>query len=109
MSHRVRTIGSVIVFLAALTFFVARVTDGPPTAAESPLDRAYRLCRQCGLEPGDVDTLIDNSRHAKLTREERIRLFEDTYVDPSKRERVRGLCLPCVKAVLDAAFEDRQP
>lgn len=78
MSRKARTIGSVLVFLAALKFFVARVTDGPPITAESLSDRAYRLCGQCGLEPDDVDTLIDNSRRAKLTREEQIQLFEAT-------------------------------
>jgi len=109
MSRKARAIGSVVVSLAALTFFVARVTNGPPTTPESPLDLAYRLCGPCGLEPGDVDTLIDNSRHAKLTREKQVRLIEDTYVDSSKLERARELCLPCIEAVLDAAFEDQRP
>ncbi len=109
MSRKARTIGSVVVFLAALTFFVGRVTDGPPTAPESPSDRAYRLCGQCGLEASEVDTLIDNARHSGLTRDEQIRLFEEAYIDGAKLDAAGELCLPCIEAVLDVAFEDQGP
>ena len=109
MSRKTRTIGSVVVFLAAVAFFVERVTDGPSTTPEPPSDHAYHLCSQCGLEASEVDTLIDNVRHDGLTREEQIRLFEATYIDPSKLERARELCIPCVEAVLDAVSEDQGP
>ena len=109
MSRKTRTIGSVVVFLAALMFFVGRVTDGPSTTRESALDLAYRLCDQCGLETDEVDTLIDNVRHDGLTREEHIQLFEETYINPSKLKKARDLCIPCVEAVLDMAFEDQGP
>lgn len=109
MSCKARAIGSVVVFLAALTFLVARVTNGPSTTPESPLDLAHHLCGQCNLEAGEVDTLIDNARHAGLTRDEQIRLFEEAYIDGAKLDAARELCMPCVEAVLDAAFEDQQP
>ena len=53
--------------------------------------------------------LIDNVRHDGLTRKEHIGLFEATYIDPVKLEEARELCMPCIKAVLDVAFKDRQP
>lgn len=108
MSRKARIIGSVVVFLAALTFFMGRVTDESPATPESPLDLAYRLCGQCGLEPGEVDTLIDNPRHTGLTRDEQIRLFEEAYIDGAKLDAAGELCLPCAEAVLDAVFKDHR-
>ena len=52
---------------------------------------------------------FDGAQHVGLTREELIRLLEDMYIDLSKLERARELCISCAGAVLDAAPEDRQP
>ncbi len=37
---------------------------------ESPVERAYRQCSECGLTDNEVDWLIDANRHSTLTREQ---------------------------------------
>ncbi len=44
---------------------------------------------------------------AALTREQQVEPYEATYTAPPKLEEARGLCLPCVEALLDSAFEDQ--
>ena len=53
--------------------------------------------------------VFDGIRHAGLTRDHHVGLFEATYIDLSKLERGRELCISCAGAVLDAAFKDQQP
>ena len=60
------------------------------------MERAHRLSEARGLEVGEVDAIIDNIPHGILTRSEYVQLFEQTYVDLSKLERARELCIPCV-------------
>ena len=63
------------------------------------MQRAHRICGQCGLGPVVVDELIDTMRHSTLTREQNLELFFGTFEDPSDAE----LCLPCAEAVAQAA------
>ncbi len=50
---------------------------------ESPMQRAHRICGQCGLGPVVVDELIETMRHSKLTREQKLELFFGIFEDPS--------------------------
>ncbi len=66
---------------------------------ESPIQRAHRLCRECGLDDDEVDRFIDTKRNAGLTREQELDLFYATFEDEADAE----LSEPCAVAVLDAA------
>ncbi len=57
------------------------------------------MCGEYGLEPGEVDWLIDANRHSTLTREQSLELFYATFEDRRDAE----LCPPCVEVVLTAA------
>ena len=70
---------------------------------ESPIDRAYRLCGECGLPYTDVDRLVAENRASTLTREEAVKLWEGTYADSDVLADPRELCMPCVDAVIRAA------
>ena len=39
---------------------------------ESAVERAQRLCSQCGLVADEIDRLIDTRRHSTLTRDENL-------------------------------------
>ena len=45
----------------------------------TPTDLAYRICESCGLDVAEVDRLIDTMRHGRLTRNENLELFRDTF------------------------------
>ena len=67
---------------------------------ESPLERAYRLCRQCSdLERAEVDDQIQTVRLAPGTRTDKLRLFRDPFDNPDDAKA----CTPCTEAILDAA------
>lgn len=66
---------------------------------ESPIERAHRLCRECGLDDDEIDRLIDTKRHAGLMREQELDLFYTTFEDRADAE----LCKTCAEAVLDEA------
>ena len=66
---------------------------------ETPLERAYQLCRECAdLEPAEVDDQILTVRLAPGTREDKLRLFREQFDDPADAEA----CEPCASAMLDA-------
>lgn len=68
------------------------------TPKESPTERAYRVCAECGLDPSEVDRLIESARQSTLGREQNLELY---------RQQSEGKpaidCEPCAMAVLDAA------
>ena len=70
---------------------------------ESKLTQAYRLCSYCGLDRLEVDRMIDDCRHSGLDRAGLMALWEATYDRADRLEAVRGLCGPCIEAILDAA------
>ncbi len=65
---------------------------------ESPVDRAYRLCGECGLPSSEVDGLIGVMRENPKTRAEKLEEFRRLFDDPLDLE----YCEPCAEAVLDA-------
>ena len=65
---------------------------------ESARDKALRLCGECGLDPAEIDGLIDDLRHTTLTRAENLALFREQY----EREADADLCEDCALAVMDA-------
>ena len=73
---------------------------------ESPTQRAYRLCGECGWARNEIDWLIDANRYSTLTREQSLELFRDQFDDEMDAE----YCAPCTTAILDAAdAEVEQP
>ncbi len=66
---------------------------------ESPVDRAYRLCGECGLPSSEADGLIGIMRENPKTRVEKLEEFRKLFDDPLDLE----YCEPCAEAVLDAA------
>ena len=66
---------------------------------ESPRDKALRLCGECGLDPAEIDGLIDDMRHSTLTRAENLALFRAQY----ERAADADFCQDCAVEVLDAA------
>lgn len=92
----------VVIAFALIAFGVAvglRVfTSQPP---ESPLDRAKRICKSCGLDFESTAWLIDQMRHATLTREQQLQLFRVQFEDASEAD----ICEPCANAILDVAHD----
>ena len=84
-----------VVAFAAIASVVPRFTESPD---ESPVERAYRECRPCGIDDAEFDGLIDDMRHSTLNHEEDMQLFLKTFADPADA----AACLPCVEAILDA-------
>ncbi len=75
---------------------VARWASRP--GPETPLERAYRICDDCGIDRPGVDALINAVHHAELTRAQKLALFREQFA----REEDARLCEPCAVAVLDA-------
>ena len=61
---------------------------------ESVVERAHRLCGQCGLGVDEIDWLIDDARHATIERDELVELYMMTFADRTETEG----CPPCVSA-----------
>lgn len=67
-------------------------------ATETPLDRAHRICKDCGLLGPEIDELIQQVRDSGLTPAEEVQLWKQT----AQPEAVE-LCRDCVDAVIEAA------
>lgn len=67
---------------------------------ESATRRAYRLCRQCGLDDAEITQLVDDAAHSTLDRQGLIQLWAETF---DAGDTHQELCSPCAEAVLDAA------
>ena len=66
---------------------------------ESLVDRAYRLCGECGLPSTEVDWMIGVMRENPKTRAEKLEEFHILFDNVLRPE----YCEPCAEAVLDAA------
>ena len=73
---------------------------------ETPVARAYRICRGCGLTAEETDALIDTMRTTDMDRAGKVKLWEATYEDAGRLAQAREECMPCLEAVLDAAEEN---
>lgn len=69
-----------------------------PFYSETPLDRAYRICKNCGLYPIEIDELIQHVKESGLTPAESVKLWTQS-AEPGAVE----LCRECVDAVIEAA------
>ena len=72
--------------------------------AATPTAQAHSLCQLCGLEPSEVDGLIETMRDrlaTGMTREELLQAFYDTFDEPE--EGLESVCRACAVAVLDEA------
>ena len=87
---------TLIITVAALGFWTWERWTPP---AESPIDLAYRLCGECGIEPGEVNAFIENLQHSTLTREQELDRFRELFKEPNQARE----CEPCAKTVLTAA------
>ena len=67
-----RTVSGVVI-VAILAGIGKGLYSGWPTP--SPLAVAYAECRPCGLTHAEVDKIIDDVRHATLTRAQNRELF----------------------------------
>ena len=47
--------------------------------SEKPLDRVYRICKDCGLYEPEIDELIDTMRHSTLTPAEQFQLWDEVH------------------------------
>lgn len=81
------------VFAAGVAWLV--IFNGGETTTEC----ARLLCGECGLEPAEIDRLIDGARHATLNRKGMLKLFREQFGNRKDAE----LCEPCAEAVLAAA------
>ena len=97
MTHHARTWLIVYTAAALVILAVARTVNH---LDKSPIDRAYRLCSECGLDRAQLDQLIDDVAHSTLDRDGLIQFFDAT-LEPEDDHR--ELCMPCVEAVLDIA------
>jgi len=89
------------IMLLTVGLFAWRMVSRVSQAAETPAERARRLCKECDLGHNEIERLIDSFTDTPLTREKAVRLFEGTYTDPAKLEAARELCVPCVEAILE--------
>jgi len=62
------------------------------------LDRAYRICKDCGMYVPEIDELIEQVRESGLTPAESVKLWKQT-AEPGAVE----LCLACTESVIEAA------
>ena len=66
---------------------------------ETPTEKAYRACEDCGHDESWVDMVIENYQGSGLKPAEAIQLLKDT----SEAQERFELCKPCVQAVIKAA------
>lgn len=66
---------------------------------ESSIQRAHRLCRECGLGEDEIGRLIAAKMNAGQTREQELDSFYATFENRANAEP----CGPCAEAVLNAA------
>ncbi len=66
---------------------------------ETPTERAYRVCGECGLSTTEVALLIGVMRESPKTRAELLEDFRVRFDHPDDLT----WCEPCAEAVLDAA------
>jgi hypothetical protein len=88
--------------LLTVGLFAWRMVSRNSLTAETPAERAHRLCTECGVGHNEIERLIDSFTDTPPTREEALRLFEDAHSDPARLKAARELCLKCVEAILDA-------
>ena len=82
------------VSIAAAVFIVLSLTR----VMETPLERAHRVCGDCGLLEPEIDQMIENCKGTGLTPTQLIQLLKD-IADPESFE----LCRPCAEAVVEVA------
>ena len=74
-------------------------TVGKYWLAETPLETAYRVCDECGLDEAEVDQVIKDIENPELTPDEKIHSFGTKLKDPSDADA----CEPCALAICKAS------
>jgi hypothetical protein len=87
-----------LVMVVVILVIARTVNHAPPD--ETPRERAHRLCGECGLDRDRIEQLIGSAANSTLDRNDMIWLCEAMF-EPEDDQR--GLCTPCVEAVLDTA------
>lgn len=67
----------------------------PPNPPETPLQRAHRICKDCGIYEPEIDQLIEQVRTSGLMPKESIELWKQA-AEPDAVD----LCRECVDAVV---------
>ena len=86
---------ALVVFVVILAAIMSLLRTSVESPDETPLDRAYRECRPCGISDEQIAGLIDNMRHSTLTRAENVKLFLDTFHDPADAENACRVSRRC--------------
>ncbi len=86
----------IVVIVPAAGWFVLQ-------SQETKVERAYRLCGECGMDRAWVDRTIENITASGASREAMLRTWERTFADSGDPAWEEPLCQPCVDAVLDVA------
>ncbi len=89
-----RTIGAMLPVMAAIAGWLILTRPW-----ETPTERVYRVCSECGLSTTEVAWLIGVMRESPKTRAEKLEDFRVRFADPDDA----AWCEPCAAAVLDAA------
>ncbi len=74
------------------------------TPAPTGRDKALLLCRDCGITPAEIDSLIAEARILNDPATSRA-LWENTYTDAASLAEARKLCGPCVEATIQSGID----
>ena len=72
--------------------------------ADGPIHGASAICEECGVEPSELDWLVETMRDRMATgmnRAELLEAFYATFDEPAEGEA--SPCRACAEAVLDVA------
>lgn len=94
-----RTIGAMLPIMAAIAGWLILAQPW-----ETPAERPYRVCSECGLSTTEIAWLIGVMHEHPKTREELLQDFRVLFDGPEDLAR----CEPCAEAVLDAAAAGRR-
>jgi len=84
-----------LIVIVMVILAIGLLTSNPP---ETPLDRAYRVCKDCGMYEPEIDQLIEHVRSSGLNAKKAIDVWKQT-AEPGAVE----LCRECVEAVVEVA------
>ena len=88
--------------LIAIVMIVLAIGLLPSSQSETPLQRAHRICNDCGMYELEIVELIEQVKSSGLTPKEAIELWKQT----AESDAVE-LCRDCVDAVIEAVELER--
>lgn len=81
-----------LILIIMVILAIGLLTSNPP---ETPLQRAYRVCKDCGMYEPEIDMLIEQVRLSGLTPKESVEVMEATAGPDAVK-----LCRDCVETVV---------